>query len=127
MLIGLPISGILIVTTMTVPIMRYLGALMILWPITIPGRALVITSDQKKLYLRRTVATVREDGIYLDPEGGTPTRIRLDWIRRVRRQGDLWAIISGRGQVVFVKATAFPEAARTAAESRIGVGVPPQT
>ena len=35
-LIGMPISGILVLALLPQPIMKYIGAVMILWPITIP-------------------------------------------------------------------------------------------
>ncbi|MHB8636299.1 MAG: hypothetical protein ACYC96_07485 [Fimbriimonadaceae bacterium] len=106
-LIGVPISGVLILFLLPLPIMRYLGAVMVLWPITIPGRALVITSDQRKLYSRPTVATFRDDAFYLDPEGGTPTRIPLSWMRRAQRRGTMWLLVGEKGKLVLIKAAAF--------------------
>src|ERR1019366_2591504 len=91
-LIGIPISGILILILFRLPIMEYLGAVMILWPITIPGRAAIITSDQRKLYIRPTIASFKEEAFYLNPEGGTPTRIPLTWIRRVLRRGEMYVL-----------------------------------
>ena len=106
-LIGLPISGVLIVILMQVPIMRYLGAVMVLWPITIPARAIVISADQRKLYIRPTIATFRDEAFYLDPEGGTPTRIPLTWIRRALRRGEMYVLVGDRGKIVLIKASAF--------------------
>ena len=106
-LIGIPISGVLILILMPLPIMRYLGAVMILWPISIPGRAVVITVDQRKLYVRPTIASFREEGFFLDPEGGSPTRIPLTWVRRALRRGEMWFLVGDRGKVVLIKASAF--------------------
>jgi|SRR5579862_1178077 len=106
-LIGMPIGGFLILCLLKLPIMQYLGAVMILWPITIPARAAVITSDQRKLYVLPTVATFRNDAFYLDPEGGTPIRIPLTWVRRVLRRGQMYLVIGEKGKLVLIKATAF--------------------
>lgn len=118
-LIGIPISGILILILFKLPIMQYLGAVMILWPITIPGRAVVITSDQRKLYMQRTVAAFRDEAFYLDPEGGTPTRIPLTWIRRAFRRGEMWVLVGDRGKVVLIKASAFSGEGRAGIEGEL--------
>ena len=111
-LIGMPLGGLGILFTMQLPLMKYLGTVMVLWPVTIPGRALIITSDQRKLYIKPTVTTFREKAFFLDPEGGTPTRIPLTWIKRAMRRGDMWLLVGDRGKLAMVKATAFSEEGR---------------
>jgi hypothetical protein len=106
-LIGMPISGVLVIAFLPQPIMKYLGAVMILWPITIPGRAAVITSDQRKIYGRPTVARYLDGAFFLDPEGGTPTRIPSDWIHRVFRRGDLYVLRGMRAKIVLIRASGF--------------------
>lgn len=106
-LVGVPISGVLIIAILSVPIMQYLGAVMVLWPITIPGRALLITDSHRRLYLRPTVCTLREDGVYLDPEGATPTRVPREWIHGVRRWRDVYLLFGAGTRLVVVKASAF--------------------
>jgi hypothetical protein len=106
-LIGIPISGILIFALLPQAILKYIGAVMILWPITIPGRASLITSDQRKLYMKPTVARYLNGAFYLDPEGGTPTRIPADWIRRVLHRGSMFVLRGDRAKIVLVRASAF--------------------
>jgi hypothetical protein len=109
-LIGMPISGILIVWLLPQAIMKYIGFVMILWPITIPGRATVITGDQRKIYMKSTVTRYAEGAFYLDPVGGTPTRIPSDWIQRVFRRGDMYVLRGVKAKIILVRASAFSAA-----------------
>lgn len=120
-LIGVPIGGIATLVLLHTPIMQYLGAVMVLWPITIPGRALLLTRDQRKMYMQSTVATLREDGFYFDMDGRPATRVLRTWIVRSRIYGDLYCLMGHRGRVVWIKRSAFDDDDKNRIDESLGV------
>lgn len=55
--------------------MKVIGMMAMLWPLSLPARALYATRRSARLFLGRTEAEFREDGIYFRPESGKGLRL----------------------------------------------------
>jgi hypothetical protein len=115
MLIGMPISGVLILLLLQNGAIRAMAVLMIVWPLTIPSRAGLVNMGLARRYRKPIRAIVTDDALYIEAPVGKGTKVPFAWIRRVWVRGDIWVVIGSYSRFVLVRATAFEEADRTIA------------
>jgi hypothetical protein len=104
---GVPIAGIATIFLLHRTEMQMLGGLMVLWPITTPARAALITLKTWKKLGVETRARVGENELFIEAEGQTPVRVPYTWLRRVMKIGALYVLQGTRGAFTVIRATAF--------------------
>lgn len=119
MLIGLPISGVLILAFIHEPVAKVLALVMLFWPATIPARAGILTYGAAKRYANALEMAVTDDGIFVRPTGGKNARIPWSWVRQVQRRGDLLIFLGPRAQFLLARTTAFEDADFAGLEQRL--------
>lgn len=107
-LVGIPISGVLLLLFLKSPVGFAAGTLCLLWPISIPGRILTVSWKKSSKLNRPTVADVSKSEIILrTPDGATGTRIPRDWVKKVWVFGDLFVIEGRQLNFVLIRKSAF--------------------
>lgn len=91
-----PLFGLLAVVFGEGPL-RTIGGMAVLWPLSIPARAVLSTAKARRLFGAGVRARVEEDGLYIVPSqpGVKGLRLRWGWVRSVRERGE-WALIQTR-------------------------------
>jgi len=78
---AIPISGIVALALAPNNLFRYFGTVCILWPVTIPARAAIISSRLAKLFSVETIAEVSEGQLRFARKDGKGGKIDLTAIR----------------------------------------------
>ena len=90
--------------------MRAIGMMGMLWPLSLPARALFATRKSANLFVKKTEAEVREDGVYFKPETGQGLRLARTSVHDVFMRKE-WVIFRTRKfQFIPVPRNAFDEA-----------------
>jgi hypothetical protein len=110
-ILGIPVAGIAILFAL--PMLRIVGGLMVLWPISIPARAVLISGKTYRRLGAQTVARVGENEAFIEPEGQTPVRIHYNWVRKVMKSGQLFILVGPRGAFTAIRSSAFNLEQRT--------------
>jgi hypothetical protein len=97
-LIGVPIFGLIALIIGTTPIIRYIGMVSLLWPVTIPARAGLITSRVGRQLMRPTVVEILEEAVVFEDSQDPAVRMgmRYESIRSVRIMRGLYALMTRR-------------------------------
>lgn len=110
-LIGVPISGVLLLIFLHSPVGLFAGTLCLLWPISIPGRILSVSWKKSSKLNSPTIAELNENELLLrSVDGATGTRIPAHWVRNVWEFGDLYVVEGKRLNFVLVRKSAFKPA-----------------
>ena len=83
-LVPFPLFGLAMISLSKEPPLRALGALSMLWPLSIPARSLLVTHRAAKRLGRETWVSLTPDAVLFHTAEGTGTRIGKDRILRVR-------------------------------------------
>ena len=84
-----------------------IGYMCLLWPLTIPGRIILVTWKRSKKLLCPTTAIFRSDGLYLRTNEGSGTRFPWQWTRKYWEFGDIFVFEGKVLQFVMVRKSAF--------------------
>lgn len=78
-------------------LIRGIGMMALLWPLSIPARAVVSTGKARRLFGAGVRARIEEDGLYIVPNQPEVKGLRLKWtaIRDVVERED-WALVRTR-------------------------------
>lgn len=91
-ILGVPVSGLLMLLLIDHPVVKYLGFVGVCWPLTIPARAVLITNKKARRLARPTWVSVEDDAIYFHDESGGGTKIPFSIVSGLRNSGDLYVI-----------------------------------
>jgi len=106
-LTGIPICGLLLLFFFRSTFGVLFGSLLLLWPITIPGRIILLTWKSAQKLTQQTTARVTEEAIYLSPPMGTGTRIPASWIKKIWAFGDILVVEGRLLNFVLIRKSAF--------------------
>ncbi|CAN5420704.1 hypothetical protein BH11ARM2_BH11ARM2_39570 [soil metagenome] len=103
-------------------VLRPIGGFALLWPFSIPARAVISTTKARRLFRAGVRARIEEDGLYIVPSQMDVKGLRLRWgaVRDVRERG-AWAIVRTRR---FGFLPVPPEVGRGIAERMVGATKP---
>jgi hypothetical protein len=108
MFIGIPVSGLVVLLLVPGAIAKYIGMVCLLWPLTIPARAFLLSRKISKVLSKPTTAEFREDGIYFE---GQDIRSRALWstIRNAEVRKEYLILRTRRLSILLVPMEAIPE------------------
>ena len=108
MFIGIPISGLVVLLLVPGAIAKYIGMVCLLWPVTIPARAVLLSRKISKVLSKPTTAEFREDGIYFE---GQDIRSRALWstIRNAEVRKEYLILRTRKLSVLLVPMSSIPE------------------
>ncbi len=108
LLIGIPITGICLFVFIHTRLGLAAGTVCLLWPISIPGRILIVSWRKTGVLQGQTVAEVSTHEMVIKSfDGSKGTRIPRHWLRKFWTFGDLYVLEGGRFQFVLVRRSAF--------------------
>lgn len=81
-------------------VMQAMGLMALLWPLSLPARAIFATSRVGKLLERGAWASLEEGVLYLHGEQGGGVKLNLDRVRRVERRRGFLVLVLARGDFV---------------------------
>ncbi|MBI3721326.1 MAG: hypothetical protein HY248_02130 [Fimbriimonas ginsengisoli] len=105
-LIGVPAAGVAMLV-LGDAFMKAIGLVCVLWPLTIPGRAFLITSRAARALRAPTVASVEDGALLLKPDHGAGLRLPLGAIWRLKRRRGYLIVWTRRLALVFLPESAF--------------------
>lgn len=100
----IPLFG-LVATIFGDGILRVMGLMALLWPISLPARAIVATSKVGKLLEKGAWASLEDGVLYLHGKDGKGQKLSLREVRRIEWRRGFVVLILSRGQFL-----ALPEA-----------------
>jgi hypothetical protein len=113
MFVSIPLFGIVGLVLAPDGVIRYFSMVCLLWPFSIPARAILITRKASRLYSEETVAVIGEGELRLYRPSGRGSSLKLSDVRSV---GDsLGALVVRTRKLGFV---AIPARAFASAEER---------
>ena len=89
-------------------LIQAIGLFAVLWPFSIPARAIVATNKSARFFGSGVTAFVEDGVIYFGSEAGGGMKLALSRIRDARRIGDYLRIRMGLGQFVLIPVNAIP-------------------
>jgi len=92
----IPLFG-LIATIVGSGILRGMGLFALLWPFSLPARAIVATSRTGKLLERGVWASFEDGVLYLHGEEGQGSKLRLSSVRRIDQRMGFLVLVLPRG------------------------------
>lgn len=109
-LIGIPLFGILALVVAPNELIRGMGFICVVWPLTIPIRAVTASARAGALYGRPTTLAIDGDWLYLKGENGKGLRLARSEVWTVRLGGGVWRIKTRRLSVLLAPdAAVLPE------------------
>lgn len=91
-------------------ILRAIGAMAILWPLTIPGRAFLASSKSSRLFTRGCKVLGDETALYFQGDNNDGMKLLRESFRRIESQGDLDLVHTRRLGVIPIPKAAWSEA-----------------
>ena len=91
-------------------ILRAIGAMAILWPLTIPGRAFLASSKSSRLFTRGCKVLGDETALYFQGDNNDGMKLVRESFRRLDSQGDLDLVHTRRLGVIPIPKAAWSEA-----------------
>lgn len=122
----IPLFG-LIATIVGSGILRGMGIFALLWPFSLPARAIVATSRTGKLLERGAWASFEDGLFFLHGEEGQGFKLRLSSVRRIDRRMGFLVLVIPRGAFLAIPLRAASEEfiagleAEVAAHSRFAI------
>lgn len=122
----IPVFG-LIATIFGSGILRGMGIFALLWPFSLPARAIVATSRTGKLLERGAWASFEDGFLFLHGEEGQGFKLSLSSVRRVDRRMGFLVLVIPRGAFLAIPLRATSEEfiegleAEVATHSRFGI------
>ena len=80
--------------------LRAIGLMALLWPLSLPARAILATSKTGKLLEKGVWASVEGDTLFLHGEGGGGFRLELAAVRRTLRSRGFLVLVLARADFV---------------------------
>ena len=100
-------------------VMKAMGLMALLWPLSLPARAIFATSQAGKLLERGAWASIEEGTLYLHGLEGGGLKLVLASVRRVEQRRGFLVLVLSRGDFIALPMNATPEPfARAIAEAR---------
>ncbi|RYG25424.1 hypothetical protein EON82_07210 [bacterium] len=87
-------------------VMKAMGLMAVLWPISLPARAIFGTSKTGKLLEKGACASLADGVLYLHGAEGAGFKLSLSTVRRIERRRGFFVLVLARGAFV-----ALPEGA----------------
>ena len=81
-------------------VMRAMGLMAILWPLSLPARAIFATSKTGKLLEKGAYASLEDGVLYLHGTDGNGMKLSLASVRRVERRRGFLILVLARGAFV---------------------------
>lgn len=91
-------------------ILRAIGAMAILWPLTIPGRAFLASSKSSRLFTRGCKVLGDETALYFQGDNNDGMKLVRESFRRIESQGELDLVHTRRLGVIPIPKAAWSEA-----------------
>jgi hypothetical protein len=91
-------------------ILRAIGAMAILWPLTIPGRAFLASSKSSRLFTRGCKVLGDETALYFQGDNNDGMKLVRESFRRIESQGGLDLVHTRRLGVIPIPKAAWSEA-----------------
>lgn len=88
-------------------VMRVMGMMAILWPFSLPARAVFATSKTGKLLEKGAYASLEEGVLYLHGTEGNGMKLSLSSVRRIERRRGFLVLVLSRGAFVALPQTAL--------------------
>ncbi len=105
----IPLFGIVALAFGT-GILRAIGAMALLWPLTIPGRAFLASSKSSRLFTRGCKVLGDETALYFQGDNKEGMKMLRESFRRIDSLGDLDLIHTRRLAVIPIPKAAWSEA-----------------
>lgn len=90
-------------------ILKAMGLMALLWPLSLPARAIFATSKAGKLLERGAWASLEDGVLYLHGAEGGGLKLDLSVVRRVERRRGFLVLLLARGDFVALPLGALPE------------------
>lgn len=104
-------------------VMKAMGLMAILWPLSLPARAIFATSKAGRLLAKGAWASVEDETLYLHGEGGDGLKLSLAAVRRLERRRGFLVLSLSRGDFVALPLTAASAAFVEAVEQGRNVAI----
>lgn len=105
-LIPVPIFGVLALLQAPNDLIRGIGTICLVWPLTIPIRAVTASARAGAIYGQPTVFAVDDEWLYLVAKSGRGTKLHRSQVWNARLSRGIWRIKTRRLSVLFVPAEA---------------------
>lgn len=116
-IVGVPIAGLMLLVAIPRREIELIAGLMILWPMSIPARAVLFSSKTWKRLSQETVARIGENEAFIEAGEFKPVRVPYTWVRRVLKTATLYILQGPRGASTFIRADAFSSEDRAEIET----------
>lgn len=114
----IPLFGV-IATIVGSGLLRGMGIFALLWPFTLPARAIVASSKTGKLLEKGAWASFEEGFFYLHGENGQGFKMSLGSVRRVDRRMGFFVLVIPRGAFIPIPLSAASEDFQRGTEEQI--------
>jgi hypothetical protein len=106
---GVPLGGLLLLLLTRDPVMQVCGLISLLWPITIPARAYIVTSKSSRQFTKPTTLFLAEDALVFQANDDTGRRLNLENVYRIDRRGGLYFVtmLGSKGIIALTLAQLF--------------------
>ena len=104
---GMPVFGLVCLILVHDAVVKMFGAVCLLWPLTVPARAFILTSKASRQMMKPTVVELTSEHLLFKAADGTGTRLHLEVVRSVRRRGHLYVIRTRRLAMGLIPVEAF--------------------
>ena len=101
----IPLFG-LVAVAFGAGILRVMGLMALLWPLSLPARAILATSKAGRLMERGAWASLEDDVLFLHGEDGG-LRVGLEFVRRTERTRGFLVLVLARGDFVALPLSAL--------------------
>lgn len=91
-------------------VMKAMGLMAALWPLSLPARAIFATSKTGKLLEKGAWASLEEDILYLHGNEGGGFKLGLSTVRRTEQRRGFFILVLARGAFVAIPLAATDEA-----------------
>jgi hypothetical protein len=88
-------------------VMRVMGVMAILWPFSLPARAIFATSKTGKLLEKGAYASLEDGVLYLHGKDGDGMKLSLSAVRRIERRRGFLVFILARGAFLALPGSAL--------------------
>jgi hypothetical protein len=101
-------------------VMQAMGTMALLWPLSLPARAIFATTKAGKLMQRGAFASLEDGTLYLHGEDGDGLKLRLERVRRMETRRGFLVFVLSIGSFVALPLRALPEGFEAEAAQTVG-------
>ncbi len=107
LLISVPTFGIICLVLSDDQALKLCGLICLLWPLTIPARAFIVTSKPSRCLLRPMTLLLGDDSLILRADENSGMKLKKSSIRSIHMRGALYVLLTRTLGIVLVPIDAF--------------------